>query len=158
MKKAILLSLLILPFLFTACGPNYIFDQEFKISEEGWTYADTLNFAVEITDTTSIYNLYLDINHSTEYARQNIYMMIHTQFPSGQRIKERLSVDLANRAGQWYGKCDSESCDLRLNIQEGAFFNALGPHKITIEQYMRIDPLLGVNSIALRIEDTGQRR
>jgi len=145
-------------FLLISCGPNYIFEKSFEINNEGWAYADTLNFEVEITDTLEIYNLYLDIEHATDYAKQNIYVLIYTQFPSGQRIEERVAIDFADKTGKWYGECNDAKCDLRVNIQKGAFFNLAGKHIFTVEQFMRIDPLPGIHNVALRIEDTGQRR
>jgi gliding motility-associated lipoprotein GldH len=145
-------------FTLLSCGPNYIFDETLKIADEGWAYEDTLNFEVEITDTLEIYNLYLDIEHATDYLKQNIYILIYTQFPSGERIKERVAINLADKTGQWYGDCNAEKCDLRVNIQEGAFFNLVGKHVFTIEQFMRINPLQGIKNITLRIEDTRQKR
>lgn len=145
-------------FTLFSCGPDYIYEETFEISNGEWTYSDTLNFDVEITDTLEIYNLYLDIEHSVDYSKQNIYIMIHTQFPSGERIKERVAIDFSDKAGQWYGDCDSETCSLRVNVQQGAFFNLAGKHIFTIEQFMRLDPLPGINSISLRIEDTRQAR
>lgn len=144
--------------LLSSCGPDYIYEQEIEISDGNWFYEDTLNFEVEITDTLEIYNLYLDINHSTDYATQNIYILIYTKFPSGERIKERVNIDFADKTGQWYGECNSSGCNLRVNIQQGAFFNALGKHLFTIEQFMRTNPLPGINSAAFRIENTGQKR
>lgn len=145
-------------FTLISCGPNYIYEQTFEIANTEWAYKDTLDFEVEISDTLEIYNLYLDIEHTTDYAKQNIYIMIYTQFPSGERIKERVAIDFADKMGQWYGTCNNSTCQLRINIQQGAFFNLAGRHRFTIEQYMRINPLPGIKSIAFRIEDTGQKR
>ena len=144
--------------MLLSCGPDYLYEKSFEIANKEWTYEDTLNFEVEISDTLKIYNLYLDIEHSTDYAMQNIYILIYTKFPSGERIKERVAVDFADKTGRWYGECNAEVCNLRVNIQKGAFFNSVGKHLFTIEQFMRINPLPGIKSIALRIEDTGQKR
>ncbi len=145
-------------FTLISCGQNYIYDETFEIAEKEWAYENTLNFEVDITDTLEIYNLYLDIEHTTDYTMQNIYIMIHTQFPSGERIKERVSINFADKMGQWFGDCSDSKCNLRVNIQQGAFFNLPGKHIFTIEQFMRISPLPGIKSIAFRIEDTGQKR
>lgn len=145
-------------FTLLSCGPDYIYERSFEINNKEWAYEDTLNFEVEISDTLSIYNLYLDIEHTTDYAMQNIYILIYTKFPTGERINERVAIDFADKTGQWYGKCDKTKCNLRVNIQKGAFFNTPGKHLFTIEQFMRIDPLPGIISIAFRIEDTGQKR
>ena len=158
MKNLFLTFSILSIFTLLSCGPNYIFDETIEIAEQGWTYEDTLNFEVEISDTLKIYNLYLDIEHTTDYAKQNIYILIYTQFPSGERIKERVAIDFADKTGKWHGDCNAEKCELRVNIQKGAFFNLAGKHVFTIEQFMRVDPLLGIKNVALRIEDTSQKR
>ncbi len=145
-------------FVLSGCGPNYIFDQKKDIQDLAWSYNDTLNFEIDIQDTLKIYNLYLDIEHSIDYPFQNIYTQIYTQFPSGKRIKERLPIDFSEKSGKWIGDCSNDICTLRVNIQKGAFFNALGKHKITVEQFMRDNPLKGIKSIALRIEETSNKR
>jgi gliding motility-associated lipoprotein GldH len=158
MKNLFLAASILNIFTIISCGPNYIYEQTFEIADDGWAYEDTLNFEVEIVDTLEIYNLYLDIEHATDYAKQNIYIMIYTQFPSGERIKERVAIDFADKTGRWYGECNNSKCNLRVNIQKGAFFNSPGKHLFTIEQFMRINPLPGIKSVAFRIEDTGQKR
>lgn len=150
---------LLIVLLFTlSCGPDYVLDKTYDIKQQQWTYADTLAFEVDITDSLKIYNLYLDIEHSTEFSNQNLYVMIHTEFPSGKRISEKVSLEMANKIGVWFGDCNSEWCDFRIPIQQGAFFNALGKHRFTIEQYTRIDSLPGIKSLSFKIEDTGTTR
>ncbi len=144
--------------LISSCGPDYLLNETRSIAQSQWAYQDTLNFAANIRDTNRIYNIFLDIDHSTDYPYQNIYLLVHTLFPGGKRPAQRISVDLADKSGQWLGNCRGEYCQLRVYLQQGAFFNARGQHIFTIEQYMRVDPLPGIRSIALRIEDTGQNR
>ena len=150
-------------FLFTittliSCGPNFIYENEQIISDNNWEYQDSLNFQFEIADTNKLFNIFLDVEHSVDYGFQNLYTQIHTVFPSNDRITEMLSLELADKAGQWFGDCSSEFCTLRIPIQEGAFFNQAGNYSITVEQFMRKNPLEGVKSIAIRIEDTSQTR
>ena len=148
----------VLLFSLTACGPHYILKEEKKLPSEGWAYQDSLQFELNISDTLKIYNLFLELKHSVDYGYQNLYTQIHTQFPSGQRIKEVVSLELANKAGIWLGKCNSQSCTIRIPIQEGAFFNATGKHQFTLVQFMRKNPLPGVQCISFMIEDTGVSR
>jgi len=157
-KYCLAFSCLFLVIILTSCGPNYIFEETNEVGNQEWTYQDTIDFKVDITDTLRIYNLYLDIEHAVDYSHQNIYIQIYTLFPSGQRTKERISIDFADKGGQWYGDCGKDWCDLRVTIQEGAFFNALGTHTFTIEQYMRVDPLPGIKSVSMKIEETKQSR
>lgn len=157
-NNLIYFTLLLIVSLVTSCGPNFIYEKDYEIANQAWTYSDTLDFEIDIVDTTAIYNLYLDLEHSTDYAFQNIYLQVYTQYPNGKRTKDLLPIDIADKSGKWYGKCNSETCQLRVNLQEGAFFNAAGTYVITLEQYMRKESLSGLNSMALRIEDTGKKR
>ena len=141
--------------LLFGCSKNYLYEQELSITNEAWADADSLNFDFSIPDTTKIYNILLDVQHSPEYGFQNMYVEIFTAFPSGARIREMVSLELANRAGAWYGDCGSNACNLEIPIQENAFFNQSGNYTITVKQFMRKNPLEGVQKIGLKIEDTG---
>jgi gliding motility-associated lipoprotein GldH len=154
------LPIALLPFLLllSACGPNYVYEQTYEMEQEAWHYKDTLDFQFAIEDTSTIYNLWLEVEHSTSFSNQNLYTQIHTRFPSGDRITEQLSLELANKAGQWLGDCGAEYCELRIPIQQGAYFDQAGEYRITVEQYMRRNPVRGVSALAFRLEDTGQRR
>lgn len=152
------LSTFLLILTLFSCGKSYLYNEEVSILNDEWTDTDSLNFQFNIPDTTKIYNILLDVQHSPEYAFQNMYVEIYTAFPSGERIKEMVSLELANRAGAWYGDCNSRVCELEIPIQEGAFFNKMGDYEITIKQFMRKNPLKGVQGMGLKIEDTGQVR
>ncbi len=144
--------------IFLGCKKNYLFEDSYVIESGEWTYQDTVDFKFEIKDTTKIYNLFLDFEHSTDYEFQNLYINIYTYFPSGKRIKELVSFELANKGGVWFGDCDAEQCKLEVPIQQNAFFSLPGNYVMTVEQYMRKSPLHGIRSIALKIEETEHSR
>ena len=148
---------LLLGITFSACGPDYIYEKKYEF-DKGWSYADSLFFKVSIKDTLSIYNLYLDVNHIDAYPYQNMYVRIHTTFPDQQKLTERVSITMAKKTGEWVGECTSENCRLRINIQEGAFFNQSGEYIFMVEQFMRHDTLSSIKAVALAIEDTGESR
>ncbi len=145
-------------FIFSSCQPDFYFEENKPLGNEGWTYSNKLDYTISIDDTLQLYNIYLNINHSTEYAYQNIYLMIHTKYPSGKTVSEQLPIDFADKTGQWYGKCNSDKCKLGVNLQKDAFFNSPGAYTISIEQFMRIDSLPGISDITLMLEDTGKQR
>ncbi len=145
-------------FIISCNNKNYIYEESEEIIEGKWLYKDTLNYTFQITDTTKIYNIYLELAHSTDYTYQNLYLKLHTQFPTGKRIEQQVSFELADKYGQWYGDCGNSSCSLLVPSQKGAYFNTLGKHTITIEQFMRKDPIEGIKKISVRIEDTGVSR
>ncbi len=153
------LGFALLTFLSTSCDSrNIIYEKSLEIGDQRWTYADSLSFTFPIKDTTKIYNIYLDIQHDKSYSFQNIYLLLHTRFPSGKRIDNRINIDLAEPTGKWNGDCSGNSCNLEIPIQEGAYFNETGDYTLTVEQYLRQDTLSGVREIKVLLEDTGKMR
>ncbi|NUQ26439.1 MAG: gliding motility lipoprotein GldH [Saprospiraceae bacterium] len=141
----------------TACGPNYVIKESRDIAETGWAYKDTLDFAFEIADTTQLYDLEIVVEHTTNFPYQNMYTLISTRFPSGRRLQKQLSLELADKAGVWAGDCGSKDCTITIPIQQGAYFNEAGPYLITLEQFMRVNPLSGVKCISLQISPLSNR-
>ncbi len=141
-----------------SCGPKIVYEKEVDIKNETWTYKDSINFDFEIQDTNKIYNIWFDIKHKASYPFQNLYLNIFTLFPQKERIKQQLSIELCDQTGKWLGKKKSDYVTYKLKIQEGAFFNKAGKYQITLEQFMRMDSIQGINRIGIRLEETEQNR
>lgn len=140
------------------CGKDFEYQKKYEIADNSWSYPDSLNFNFNIEDTTRIYNLFLEVEHQDNYSFQNLYTQIHTKFPGGERLSETLSLELADKAGNWMGGCSGSTCTLLIPIQQNAFFNAEGSYEITIEQYMRKNPIDGIISISFMLEKTKSTR
>lgn len=134
-----------------SCSESYVLEENFNIPNQSWSYKDSMLIKVPVTDTKQRYNLYLDVEHSPEFSYQNLYVRINTAFPSGERVSDKVSLELADDTGQWYGKCNSDNCILRIVLQENIYFKEVGDHQISIEQYMRQDALEGVNGLSFKL-------
>ena len=143
---------------FTSCGPNYIFDEEKLITDSNWTYGDSLVYKFNISDTTKVYNLNLELDHSTAYRYQNLYVQITTLFPSKKRNEQTLSLELANKYGAWLGDCDSENCSLLVPLQQQIYFQETGEYDFVVKQFMRESPVSGIQKFALKIEETDLKK
>lgn len=126
--------------------------------DKPWEYEEPVSFEVEINDTLQIYNLVLDIEHTTTYLYQNLYVQLETTFPGKELTKQEVSFNLANKAGKWFGNCNEESCEISLLIQKNAFFNKAGKYTFTFLPYMRNNPVEGINNLRFSIEETDQKR
>lgn len=149
MKKSLLF--IALSIALASCGPKVVIDKTYEIINNEWAYADSLRFEFEITDTVQLYDLIIELEHTTDYSYQNLYTQIQTQFPDGQRLNKPLSLELANAAGEWQGKCSASSCMVKIPIQQGAYFNQPGKYVITLEQFMRENPVKGLQSVTLKV-------
>lgn len=153
------------PFIFflslvlslSACGPDYLFEEEKTIQNGEWSYRDTLDFKFTVTDTTALYNISVGFVYADSFPNQNIYVKFYTRFPDGKRLSRPLSFDFFDPIGNPAGKCSGGSCTAQIPIQQNAFFEKAGEYTITLEQFGRKDPLPGLESIALSVEKTGKK-
>ena len=142
---------LLLCTLLAACGPTYLFESKQDIPGGQWAYADTLNFQFEVRDTASRYDFFLDFDYDQDFAFQNIYLKLSTQYPNGKRLSKLRSFDLFDTQGKALGTGSGARHQLRASLQDNAFFNQPGLHTVTVEQYTRRDPLPSVRAVGLAV-------
>lgn len=147
-----LFGLLCLIATLPACGPDYIFHEEKDLPEAGWSYRDTVDFKFTISDTSQVYNLYMNFEHADTFSSQNVYLRLYTLFPDGKRLSRVRSFDLYDAAGKSNGKCSGGSCNVELVLQQNAYFNRPGDYVLTLEQYSRREVLPGLRNVGLSIE------
>ena len=144
-RVCISLFMLVLCAILLACGnkPNYV---EFKdITQEEWQSTDTILFTLpplyRQDASTSIL-----IRHSEQYSFQNIWLK--TGVEANQL--ERIEIQLASVSGHWLG---TKSGSLYTTEYELALpFSTSDTTQFYVVQNMRENPLLGVQSIGLKME------
>ena len=112
-----------------------------------------MSFDFTVEDTLRKYDLMLDVAHSGDYGFQNLYVQFHTTYPSGEKKSQTVSLELANKSGIWNGECGGNECTVEIPLQVNASFKELGIHNISIEQYMRKNPLTGIKKMTLKIAE-----
>ncbi|HNL37825.1 MAG TPA: gliding motility lipoprotein GldH [Saprospiraceae bacterium] len=158
MKKTLFFAAILASLIWTACNNNVIFEQEQKIQGARWNYADTLNFSFDVSDTTFLYNLYLDFTYLDSFPHQNLYLRLHTLFPDGKRAQKLRSFNLFDPSGNPLGKSSGHEMTLQTMLQENAYFKLPGTYTITLEQYGRTDALPGIQAVSMRVEKNGKRK
>jgi len=157
MKIVYACSFLLLVSLCLSCNKQYTFSQSQSIPEEGWTYQNVLKYDFVVSDTKSLYNLYLKIEYLTSFAYQNVYVNVSTGQEEAKMKKTQLSLDLSNSLGVWNGHCDKEQCTYLMPLQESIFFERTGKQLFWIEQFSRNEKLKGIQSITLVGDKIGER-
>ena len=135
----------------TACGPDVVYQQRSDFPAAGWAFADSVDFAFPVTDTTATYDLVLTVTHGTDFVAQNFYVHLATHLPDGTVLRQPLSLQLADKFGAWYGDCTGEVCDSDISIQEGTRFTRTGDHHLVVSQFSREDPLPEVKALGFRL-------
>jgi gliding motility-associated lipoprotein GldH len=149
-KKTVNLFFLVL--LFTGCDPSRVFDDNKTLSSEGWDRADKANFTVNITDTISAHNVYINVRNADGYPYSNLYLFIHTQFPDGRKFTDTLECVLADQNGKWLGNGLGDIYDNQILFKRNVRFSKSGNYTFALEQAMRLQKLPLIMDVGMRIE------
>lgn len=149
--KYLLTLVLSVALLLSACGESTFYSHSMTLEDGIWSHGDTFENEFTVTDTAARFDLVLDIVHRRNYPFQNIYMNIHTHFPADTQVTDLLSIDLADRAGNWHGNCRGEECDLRVYLQQNVGFKDPGTYRVDFDQYTRREDLRGISSFTFKI-------
>lgn len=138
--------------IFSACDPILVYEKNMAIDAEGWKIENPAEFEVEVSDTLSPHNFYINLRHSTEYKFSNIYLFLDTYFPGNNQTRDTIEIILADIKGEWYGKGMGKIKENQVMLQKNFVFPGSGTYKFTIEQGMREEVLTGIEDVGIRIE------
>lgn len=162
MYRSIFSVFILTCFLLCGCLPSPVYQKEYTIPQNEWRYDFQPSFKFEVTDTTSLYNIYFIVRHTEAYPFSNIWLMIHTKAPGDSVFREaRIEVPLAEPSGQWLGRGMGELWEQRMPIsQEGdsVILRKKGTWEIKLQQNMRVNPLPEVLQVGLRVEKATSKR
>jgi gliding motility-associated lipoprotein GldH len=151
-RRVKVLVFLLLMVIFTACDPNLVYEKNTPIDINGWKIENSAEFVLEITDTLTPHNFYINLRHSTDYKYSNIYLFLDTHFPGNDRTRDTIEIMLADIKGKWYGKGMGKIKENQVMLQKNFVFPMSGTYKFIIEQGMREELLTGMEDIGIRIE------
>ena len=130
-----------------------MFEKDIIIPEQQWQSSFKPQIDFNISDTTSLYNIYFVLRHADAYNYNNIWIKASVQQPGDATAKsEQYNVTLATNQKGWLGNGIDDIYEQRVLIQSQTKFAKVGDYHFTLEQIMREDPLLHVLSAGLRIE------
>jgi len=136
--------------MLASCGPSIDYESTVTLGDE-WSYDEHMTYVVPVTDTSQLYDLELILRHSDAFTYQNLYVNINTTYPDGTNISDVVSLQLADRLGQFSGKCSGHVCQVSIVLQEAFRFRSAGEHTITIDQHSRESELRGIERGTLRL-------
>lgn len=136
----------------SSCDSNRVFEDNQSVQDEKWEYADAKSFTYEATDTTTKYNLLINVRHSFAFEWRNVWVKVYTQFPDGHKTESRVNLQLSEPDGHWYARCIGDNCFIAIPIKQKIKFPQTGKYTFTIAQDMRVNPLPLIRNIGFRIE------
>ena len=151
-EKKTLLLLLLLIVVIASCDSKRVFDENVAMKKGIWNVKNVIPFEVAIPDLTSRYNVYLNIRNGQEYPYSNLYLFLHTDFPDGHTACDTVELTLADYDGRWLGSGMGSVKFSRFLFHKGVQFKQAGTYRFKLEQAMRVNDLIGIYDIGLRIE------
>ncbi len=144
-------TLLALALALSACDKNRIFDKNTEIPDMAWDKNNILKFDVDITDTVSPDNIYINVRNASQYQFSNLFLFFMTQLPDGRASRDTVELTLADEKG-WLGDGAGDIWDNRILFKKNFRFPMSGKYTFELEQAMRLNPLPLIIDAGIRIE------
>jgi gliding motility-associated lipoprotein GldH len=150
--KKILPVTVILCVLLAACARIDVFEKNVSFREHRWPASERPSVSFNISDTASLYNVYIVFRHSDAYNFNNVWVRCTVSGPGNTGNKtQQYELSLATNKG-WNVTGMDDIYEHRVLIQQKTKFSVPGEYRFTFEQVMREDPLENVLNVGLRIE------
>lgn len=149
--KTILASLLAI-LLHTACDNQRVFEKNTELPDYIWDKNNVVKFSVDIQDTISSHNLYINVRNASHYQFNNLFLFVTTRAPKGGVVKDTVELTLADAKGRWLGKGLGDIWDNQILYKRNVRFPFKGTYTFELEQAMRNTKLPYVMDAGIRIE------
>ncbi len=153
-----IIPLLLFILFVCGCDQNMVYEQN-KDIQDGWKLDQIINFNIDVKDTISNMEMYINIRHTSDYPFTNIWLFINTLDPHGQYKKDTVECVLAEKSGKWKGSGLGGIKFLSTKLKN-IRFDSKGTHKFYIEQAMRhgskpkIQLLPEILNVGIRLQKT----
>ena len=157
-NKIAFFSCILSVILFISCDENRVFD-EYATVGRSWDKNTSLTFKFQQPDSTSKYNLFVNVRNTNEYEFQNLFLIVNMNFPNGNVVSDTLEYKMAAPNGEWLGTGFTTTKESKLWYKENKPFPYKGMYEVSIQHAMRkinepngIQSLKGISEVGFRIE------
>lgn len=155
MSSARLSFILVVILLASSCNTLDVFEKDVAIPGQAWSSGFKPEITFDITDTASLYNIFVVVRHTDAYRYNNIWMNVYTRVPNDTARTQRLDLRLATDDRGWLGSGMDDIFEHRILITNTPQqLNRKGSYSFKLENIMREDPLQHVLNVGIRVEKT----
>jgi gliding motility-associated lipoprotein GldH len=142
--------------LLAGCDGDIVHQSDMPVEGAAWDRAWKPAFAVDITDTISAHNVFIDIRHTGDYPYSDLYLFITATGPGLPTTRDTVECLLADPTGKWYGKGQgfifADRVEAEVLYQVNRRFPRKGRYTFQLEQAMRDERLPGVIDVGLSVK------
>jgi gliding motility-associated lipoprotein GldH len=151
LKPEFFLGVLVV-FFISSCDKQRVFEENTPIPDNIWKVDQPVTFQVDIDDTLSGHNFYMNIRHAEGYPFSNLFVFLKTDFPNGKAARDTIEFVLQNPDGKWSGSGLGDLWDSQIQFKQNIRFPLKGSYTFSIEQAMRTPALPMIMEMGMRIE------
>lgn len=152
--KSFIAVILLLTGTISSCTRNDVYSKFISIDAPFWHADSALLYDFEITDSTRLYNVVVNVRHRADYPYQNMWIFVNQINPDSAIVKDSIEFYLADNRGKWLGKGIGAVYTMPVLINQNYKFTRQGNYRIELLHGMRDNELAGINDIGLVIQDT----
>lgn len=131
---------------------SVFFQQNHPFANKIWDVSDNIRFDLEVTDTVTGYDFYIDFRNEGTYPYANIFMFVNTTFPSGNTARDTVECILADPSGRWLGDGLGDIVDNHILFKQNIRFPNPGTYTFEFEHGMRMEQLPSVVDMGISLE------
>jgi gliding motility-associated lipoprotein GldH len=142
--------------LLVGCDGDTVHQSDLPVEGGVWDRAWKPEFTVDITDTVSPHNVYIDLRHTGDYPYSDLFLFITATGPGMGTVRDTVDCLLADPLGRWYGKGQgfifADRVEAEVLYQINRRFPRKGRYTFQLEQAMRTERLPGVIDVGLSVK------
>lgn len=145
--------------LMYACDSNRVYEKNIDVKAGKWELNDTLNFDIEILDTTPK-NMYINVRHNFEFAWRNVWLKMQVVTPNDSIFTTPINIQLSQPDGKWFGNCTGDICMIQVPLEKytNYSFKETGLYRFSLIHEMREVPLAYFMSAGIRVENAVKQK
>lgn len=139
-------------FVILSCDSSKYYEEFVPIPDDTWNREKILSFDVNISDTSTAYNIYIYVRNLSRYEYSNLYLFVTAHSPDGYMVRDTIETILADESGKWLGQGAASIFTLKYPYRTHIRFPVRGIYTFDLEQAMRVQDLKFISDMGLRIE------
>jgi len=162
LSKSLKFIIISLALISISCQDEAVYFSKYQSFPESWPKEVPAEFSFEAPDTTEVYDVFVMLRNTQDYAYRNLFLISDINFPNGKVIVDTLEYEMAYPNGELMGQGFGLKTN-KLWLKQGVKFTETGNYKVNIKHAMRafgeingLDSLQGITDVGLRIEKQNQ--
>ena len=136
-------TIIVSSLFLVSCNQRNIYSEYRSIEQSLWHKDSLLTYNMFIEDTSSTYDVFINVRHIETYSFQNLWFFIsHSNTNHSNITLDTIEFYLANDRGAWLGSGRNGIIEMPVLYEQNYHFHQIGEQRYTIQHGMR-DSLLG---------------